>query len=213
MNAQQQSLQNGHTKAEYTQGNIYTQSSIFSQHREEAGSFPQVCKQMLEWIKKEGLTREQIISIQASETSSTDANAVLIVFYRSIKDPLQQTGLRDLQYHLINNLKAWMDQYKEVEDLLARDRVDILSLTHTARNIGQVNIQILWFLPGNEQSPQTYTVKHFYHMKREDATKQAIAYLNSYVAPHRLVNISTFEEDHPNKSVFNIVTIARGEDP
>jgi hypothetical protein len=91
---------------------------------------------MLEWIKKEGLTREQIISIQASETSSTDANAVLIVFYRSIKDPLQQTGLRDLQYHLINNLKAWMDQYKEVEDLLARDRVDILSLTHTARNIG-----------------------------------------------------------------------------
>ncbi len=50
-------------------------------------------------------------------------------------------------------------------------------------------------------------------MKREDATRQAIAYLNSYVAPHRLVNISTFEEDHPNKSVFNIVTIARGEDP
>jgi cell division inhibitor SulA len=43
---------------------------------------------MLEWIKKEGLTREQIISIQASETSSTDANAVLIVFYRSIRDPL-----------------------------------------------------------------------------------------------------------------------------
>ena len=168
---------------------------------------------MVEWIKKEGLTREQIISIQASETSTTDANAVLIVFYRSIKDPLQQTSLKDLQYHLINNLKAWMDQYKEIEDLLTRGPVEILSLTHTARNIGQVNIQILWFLPGNEQSPQTYTVKHFYHMKREDATRQAIAYLNSYVAPHRLVNISTFEEDHPNKSVFNIVTIARGEDP
>ena len=29
----------------------------------------------------------------------------------------------------------------------------------------------------------------------------------------RLVNISVFEEDHPNKSVFNVVTIARGADP
>ena len=50
-------------------------------------------------------------------------------------------------------------------------------------------------------------------MKREEAVGKAIAYLDSFVAPHRLVNLSTFEEDHPNKSVFNIVTIARGEDP
>jgi hypothetical protein len=50
-------------------------------------------------------------------------------------------------------------------------------------------------------------------MKREEAVSKTLSYLDSYVAPHRLVNISTFEEDHPNKSVFNIVTIARGEDP
>ena len=50
-------------------------------------------------------------------------------------------------------------------------------------------------------------------MKRDEAVSKAIAYLDTYVAPHRLVNVSTFEEDHPNKSVFNVVTIARGEDP
>lgn len=50
-------------------------------------------------------------------------------------------------------------------------------------------------------------------MKPEEAVSKTLSYLDSYVAPHRLVNISTFEEDHPNKSVFNIVTIARGEDP
>ena len=50
-------------------------------------------------------------------------------------------------------------------------------------------------------------------MKRDEVFKQAVAYLDSYVAPHRLVNISTFEEDHPDKTFFNIVTIARGEDP
>lgn len=190
-----------------------SQSTIFAQHIEQSGSFSQVCKNMLEWIKKEDLTREQIISIQASESSNHDADAVLTVFYRRHKDPLQQTSLRDLQYHLINNLNAWMVQYLEVQEIIARGPIDIISLTHTARNIGQVNIQILWFLPGNDQSPKTYTVKHFYSLKRDDAVKQAITYLDSFVAPHRLVNVSTFEEDHPNKSVFNVVTVARGDDP
>jgi hypothetical protein len=56
-------------------------------------------------------------------------------------------------------------------------------------------------------------VKHFFSTKRDETVSQAIKYLDSFVAPHRLVNVSTFEEDHPNKSVYNIVTIARGDDP
>jgi hypothetical protein len=36
-----------------------------------------------------------------------------------------------------------------------------VSLVHTAKNIGQINIQIIWFLPPNVNSPQTYTYKHF----------------------------------------------------
>jgi hypothetical protein len=40
MMAAQQSLYNGQTKVENSQGNIYAQSTIFSQHKEEAGSFP-----------------------------------------------------------------------------------------------------------------------------------------------------------------------------
>jgi hypothetical protein len=43
-----------------------------------------------------------------------------------------------------------MEQYKEVEKILATGPIEIISLTHTARNIGQVNIQILWFYPGND---------------------------------------------------------------
>ena len=212
MAAQQSSYTIG--RDERTQGIVIpSQLTIFAQHIEESGSFLQVCKNMLEWIKKEGLTREQIISIQASESSSHDANAVLTVFYRRNKDPLQQTSLNDLQFHLINNLNAWMVQYLEVQEIISKSPIDIISLTHTARNIGQVNIQILWFLPGNDQSPKTYTVKHFFSTKRDETVSQAIKYLDSFVAPHRLVNVSTFEEDHPNKSVYNIVTIARGDDP
>jgi hypothetical protein len=149
MAAQQSSYTIG--RDERTQGIVIpSQLTIFAQHIEESGSFLQVCKNMLEWIKKEGLTREQIISIQASESSSHDANAVLTVFYRRNKDPLQQTSLNDLQFHLINNLNAWMVQYLEVQEIISKSPIDIISLTHTARNIGQVNIQILWFLPGND---------------------------------------------------------------
>ena len=35
--------------------------------------------------------------------------------------------------------------------------------------------------------------------------------MNAYVAPHRLVSVSAFEEDHPNSTgVFNIAVLQRG---
>ena len=48
---------------------------------------------------------------------------------------------------------------------------------------------------------------------RDEAFANARKYLDSYVAPHRLVNVSTFEEDHPNKSVFNVTILYRGPKP
>ena len=90
----QQSSQFNYGKNEVSQGIVSpSQSTLFAQHVLESGSFNQVCKDLIEWIKHQGLTREQVISIQASETSSHDANAVLTVFYRRNKDPLQQTSL------------------------------------------------------------------------------------------------------------------------
>jgi hypothetical protein len=36
-------------------------------------------------------------------------------------------------------------------------------------------------------------------------------YMNMYVAPHRLVSVSAFEEDHPNETgVFNVAVLQRG---
>jgi len=90
----QQSSQYKNVKDEVSQGIVSpSQSTLFGQQVLESGSFNQVCKDLLEWIKQQGLTREQVISIQASETASHDANAVLTVFYRRNKDPLQQTSL------------------------------------------------------------------------------------------------------------------------
>jgi len=42
--------------------------------------------------------------------------------------------------------------------------------------------------------------------------EKALAYLNLYVAPHNLVSISIFEEDHPSKKqFFNIAVLHKGD--
>ena len=40
--------------------------------------------------------------------------------------------------------------------------------------------------------------------------EQARLFLDEWVPPHRLVNVSVFEEDHPNKSFYNVVVLVRG---
>jgi 3-dehydroquinate dehydratase len=49
-----------------------------------ASNFQQVCQNLVDWIKKAELKREQLISINAAETSTENADAVLIVTYRTI---------------------------------------------------------------------------------------------------------------------------------
>lgn len=121
------------------------------------------------------------------------------------------TRLDNLQYHLISSVKDWDVEYEEIRKNIIGQRCEILSLTHTPRNIGQVNIQILWFLPANPASPQSYTYKHITSQTQQDAIEQARLYLDEWVPPHRLVSVSAFEEDHPNHSSFNIVILVRGD--
>lgn len=52
-------------------------------HIEVASNFQLVCQNLLEWVKKVSLKREQLISISASETSTENADAVLILTYKA----------------------------------------------------------------------------------------------------------------------------------
>jgi hypothetical protein len=42
-----------------------------------------VCEGLLDWIQKSDLKREQLIAINACETTTEDADAVLILTYKS----------------------------------------------------------------------------------------------------------------------------------
>jgi hypothetical protein len=105
-----------------------------------AGNFKTACQQLLAWIKDKSLRREQIISISANETTSVDGDAMLVIVYKRHADPTMVGSLDHLQYHLVSSVKDWDTQYKEGIAQIASDRCEIVSLTHTAKNIGQINI-------------------------------------------------------------------------
>jgi len=77
---------------------------------------------------------------------------------------------------------------------------------------------VIWYLPETEDKRrdsaiQGYTFKHFTSKTGyQDALDQARAYLNDWIAPHKLVSVSAFEDDHPNtiKQLFHVVVLSRG---
>jgi ABC-type taurine transport system substrate-binding protein len=104
-----------------------------------AGNFQRACDQMISWLTTSNLRREQIISISANETTTVDADAVLVVVYKKHQDPDMTQMLTGLQYHLIKNTVDWDQQYEEFKEILSQS-CEVVALTHTARNIGQINI-------------------------------------------------------------------------
>ena len=121
-----------------------------------------------------------------------------------------------LQYSLISSVKRWDEQYNDIITTVNEQRGEIISLTHTPRNIGQINIQIVWYITNpleSRSSVNVYTFKRFSSKgDYKEALEQARNYLNEWVAPHNLVAVSVFEEDHPNntKNLVNVVVLQRG---
>ena len=117
-----------------------TSSGIYETHIEVSGNFKNACQQLLSEIKNKKLYREQIVSISANETTTNDGDAILVLVYKKQQDPSMITSLENLQYHLVSSINDWDAEYLEIKKNIIGQRCDILSLTHTPRNIGQVNI-------------------------------------------------------------------------
>lgn len=190
-------------------------SDIFGSHIVAAGNFKIACDTLKDWLLKSNLRREQLVSISASETTTVDGDAVVAVVFRKSQDPSMTTSFEGLQYHLISSVKSWDEQYGEALAAINEQRGEIIALTNTPRNIGQINIQIVWYITplANNTSVNVYTYKRFSSKgDSQEALEQAKAYLNEWVAPHNLVSVSVFEEDHPNstKGIVNVVILQRG---
>ena len=69
---------------------------MYGSHIEVSGNFKNACQQLLSWIKQNNLYREQIVSISANETTTSDGDAVLVLVYKRQQDPSMVTRLDNL---------------------------------------------------------------------------------------------------------------------
>lgn len=89
-------MENGHANT----------AGLIDVHISVATNFLLCCEDLTNWIRMVDLKREQIISISASETSTYDADAVLILTYRTTQDP-SMTSLNDIKFVLRRDVIDW----------------------------------------------------------------------------------------------------------
>lgn len=71
---------------------------------------------------------------------------MLALVFKTESEP-SMTSLSGLKFELLKNVVSWDEQYHQISQVLNQDKYEVLSLTHTPRNVGQINIQILWYIP------------------------------------------------------------------
>lgn len=142
---EQHSLKADHDNAQglYSATPSHNESTLV--HIEVAANFQIACKNIQKWIVETQLRREQIVGISANETITEDGEAVLSVVYKRHSDA-SMASLQDIQFTLVSSVKSWDEQYISAIETLNAQRSDIVALTHTPKNLGQINIQIFWYL-------------------------------------------------------------------
>ena len=107
-------------------------------------------------------------------------------------------------------MRKWNDLINDAGDL---GEVDVLSVIHSPKSIGNCQNQFVWYTNGPNQCDLKW-------IKRQDGNWSALFlelrdWLNAYVAPHQLVSVSIFEEAHPNrhKGINAVIAHTAGKDP
>lgn len=122
------------------------------------------------------------------------------------------TSLDSLKFNLTKNVKDW-DNHFQKDSQIASSHNEVIAYTNTPRNIGQMNISILWYIE-NKNISNSVRVKHLSrkgHLK--ELLSEALVYLNTFIQPHNLISVSVFEDDHPNADgVYNVAIMHKGDD-
>lgn len=142
---EQHSLKADHDNAQGLHSATPSHNESTLVHIEVAANFQIACKNIQKWIVESQLRREQIVGISANETITEDGEAVLSVVYKRHSDA-SMASLQDIQFTLVSSVKSWDEQYISAIETLNAQKSDIVALTHTPKNLGQINIQIFWYL-------------------------------------------------------------------
>jgi uncharacterized repeat protein (TIGR01451 family) len=70
------------------------------------------------------------------------------------------TSLEPLSYIVVSNLKPFTVQYEEAMADIQAQNGDVIAHTVTARNLGQINITIFFYVPSTPGNLR-YSMNHF----------------------------------------------------
>ena len=94
--------------------------------------------------------------------------------------------------------------------------MDIFNLLHSPKSIGSCQNQFLWHFDSGFAGPKP----SYKRIRNEDGDWDELVnelgeFLRFYIPPHKLVNVSIFEDAHPNtnKGINAVVTHFAGENP
>ncbi len=101
-----------------------------------------------------------------------------------------------ITYHFWKSIEPWSKEEGEACQFASKHG-KVLQVSNTPKHIGQVNVQLLYYVPGQSE-PLNY--KHFkgFHGWNK-LVSEAVEWMNNHLYPNQPVSLSLFEEDHPNE--------------
>lgn len=89
------------------------------------------------WLRSQGFKQNQIISITANETTVTNGDQVMTVFYRENSVIDGDLPCDDLQFSANNPKESWELKLKEANNFKVNGQTPkIISVSRTPKNIG-----------------------------------------------------------------------------
>jgi len=168
---------------------------------------------MEEWLAEKELKRSQIVSITMNETEIEEGDNMLTIFYRENPVAADAEVPLVLKHTHFKRSDPWDKLMTEADK---QRNCDIISFTHSAKNIGSCHNQFMFFVKGsNENGTPVFKL-----LKRDDGNwidlvNEVRDWCNKYIPPHALISISLYEDEHPNegKGINACITHTAGKDP
>ena len=148
-----------------------------------------------------------------NESEIEEGDNLLTVFYRQFPVGKDEVPLV-MQHTHFSQAKSWENLLKDADG--KKSGCDIVSLTHSPKNVGSCNNQFMFYTKGSNE----HGTPCFKTLRRTDGNWQDLAnelrdYCNTYIPPHTLISISLYEDKHPNEDqgINACITHTAGSDP
>lgn len=128
-----------------------------------------------------------------SESNDEDMAQTVVVFYRDA--PAQtdsEAPLDNFAYHIFDERQSW-DKLLTLEGTW-NNGYQMIGITQSAREVGGRHEQVAWFVPVGKEL--TTSTKCFSGKDWSALLADAVEWMNKHIAPHMLINISIFEDEH-----------------